>query len=380
MYDYFPKGIIGIRPVIWINIEESTVSETVAAEKYNSAVALIKVGNYKDAYTLLNGLNYKDSTDLLAFVKSTLLSLAKTGDYIFFGKYEQDNDFFNGKEDIEWLVLDKTEDKILVISRFALDSQPYNTVGTDVTWETCSLRAWLNNTFLKNAFNSEEQELIVETTVQPAEKNSLSNRSEGNATTDRIFLLNFEETNRYFISNAEKVCEMTSYTEKLSGIGGLLEFNHSFANWWVRTPGDKGSECTVGYWNFDYPVDSNVCGTRPAMWIKIDTIVSDDMPTGQEAETTETLEDAIIPAELIGTWAGGDESYLVGTYEFYEDGTGVYSHANGFVLNFTYAVENGKIHFQYEGCVSQAIRLYRIEGDSLMIANKNGYDQIYLKK
>ena len=116
------------------------------------------------------------------------------------------------------------------------------------------------------------------------------------------------------------------------------------------------------------------------MWIKIDTIVSDDMPTGQEAETTETLEDAIIPAELIGTWAGGDESYLVGTYEFYEDGTGVYSHANGFVLNFTYAVENGKIHFQYEGCVSQAIRLYRIEGDSLMIANKNGYDQIYLKK
>ena len=42
---------------------------------------------------------------------------------------------------IEWTVLDVRGGKALVISRYGLDAKPYHTEYTDVTWETCTLRA-----------------------------------------------------------------------------------------------------------------------------------------------------------------------------------------------------------------------------------------------
>ena len=55
-----------------------------------------------------------------------LLSNASVGSTVFFGSYEQDNDTANGKEDIEWIVLAKEGNKLLVISKYALDCQKYN--------------------------------------------------------------------------------------------------------------------------------------------------------------------------------------------------------------------------------------------------------------
>ncbi len=55
------------------------------------------------------------------------LKNAEVGDYITFGLYEQDNDLSNGKENIEWLILELKDEKALVISKYALDSKPYNT-------------------------------------------------------------------------------------------------------------------------------------------------------------------------------------------------------------------------------------------------------------
>ena len=370
----------GIRPVILINVEETAASEAVAEEKYNSAVAFIEAGNYMDAYTLLNGLHYKDSKDLFIRVESVLLSQAKAGDFVHFGAYEQDCDLFNGKESIEWLVLDKTEDKILVISRFALDNQPYNDTRADVTWETCSLRTWLNDTFLKNAFNPGEQELIIETTVQPAETNALSDRSEGNATVDRVFLLNYDEANRYFGSSAEMICEATDMC--IPAIYTYV-FDYSFAEWWLRTPGRNGSEYYISCWIPNYyetNVDNSEGYIRPAMWIKIDpTAIPAETSTGHEAETTETPKEANVPEEFVGTWEGGSNSERI---EFHKDGTGNFSMLNNkFALNFTYTIEDGKIHFRYEGCISDVIRSYRIEGNTLkMAANSEGqFFEDYIK-
>lgn len=38
------------------------------------------------------------------------------GDVIKFGSYEQDNDTTNGNEEIEWVILDKADGKVFVIS------------------------------------------------------------------------------------------------------------------------------------------------------------------------------------------------------------------------------------------------------------------------
>ena len=55
------------------------------------------------------------------------------GDYITFGHYPQTA---SGDDNtpIEWLVLDVQDGKALLISRFALDCQPYKIRYVDMTW------------------------------------------------------------------------------------------------------------------------------------------------------------------------------------------------------------------------------------------------------
>ena len=63
-----------------------------------------------------------------AFAEGETIPLAQAGvgDSIVFGAYEQDDDESNGKEPIEWLVLEKKNNRLLVISRYALDCKRYN--------------------------------------------------------------------------------------------------------------------------------------------------------------------------------------------------------------------------------------------------------------
>ena len=58
--------------------------------------------------------------------KKDMIENAEIGDSIYFGDYEQDGDTENGKEMIEWIVLDEQEGSILVISKFALDAMAFN--------------------------------------------------------------------------------------------------------------------------------------------------------------------------------------------------------------------------------------------------------------
>ncbi len=117
---------------------------------------------------------------------------AKTGDYIVFGEYEQDNNLKNGKEPIEWLVLVNNRYSLFVISRYVLDCKPYNEVMEDITWETCDLRAWLNDEFYNTAFNEKEKENILTATISTTE-NFWYGTAGGNDTQDKVFLLSMED-------------------------------------------------------------------------------------------------------------------------------------------------------------------------------------------
>ena len=169
--------------------------------KYNAAVALMNNKKYDEAITAFEAMDgYKDSENQLenCYIgkygeeKWNKIKNIKVGDTYTFGAYEQDNSTSNGKEAIEWTVLDKDGMSLLLISKQALDCQQYNTSYTDVTWESCSLRKWMNGTFLNKAFNAEEQAQIQNTTVS-ADKNPEYNTNPGNATTDKVFLLSINE-------------------------------------------------------------------------------------------------------------------------------------------------------------------------------------------
>lgn len=121
---------------------------------------------------------------------------------MFFGSYELDDNATNGKEGIEWLVLAKEDDTILVISRYGVDWQKYNGEETSTSWEKCTLRSWLNHDFFYSAFSEKEQTIILTTTVS-ADENPEYNVNPGSDTQDKMFLLSILEADKYFNSNRE---------------------------------------------------------------------------------------------------------------------------------------------------------------------------------
>ena len=249
-------------------------------QKYDAAVALYNTGKYQEAVVAFNALNgYKDSTLFLEnyygkeFYEG-VIKKATVGNYITFGAYEQDNNMNNGTENIEWLVLTKEDDRILVISKLGLDCLAYHSSNTHVTWKECSLRKWLNETFLNNAFSTEEQQFIASMTVT-ADWNPDHSASPGLDTTDKIFLLSIPEVKEFFSSDDARICTATEYAKAQGAstnkrmINGIL-----ICFWWLRTPGFESSyaSCVVpdgSVSSFGQPVAHNSFCVRPALWINI---------------------------------------------------------------------------------------------------------------
>ena len=122
---------------------------------------------------------------------------AEVGSTVRFGKYEQDNNTLNGKEPVEWVVLEKNGSALLVISKNALEGKAYNNANADTTWESSSLRTWLNSDFLDTAFSNAELEHIAPTAIS-AETNPEYDTDSGTDTQDKVFLLSISEAQMYF--------------------------------------------------------------------------------------------------------------------------------------------------------------------------------------
>lgn len=195
----------------------------------------------------------------------TSIRQISAGDRLTFGTYEQDNDTSNGAEPIEWRVLAVENGKALLITEKLLDYQPYHQVNTQVTWETCTLRTWMNETFYAKAFASEEQAKIAKT--RNVNYNNPDYQSNGgSATRDDVFALSISEADAYFSSDEAKITYATDYAaQKSSG-------EHA-GQWWLRSPGFDGSLAAYvkGEGNLDaygFYVFSDQIAVRPALWVQ----------------------------------------------------------------------------------------------------------------
>lgn len=192
----------------------------------------------------------------------------EVGEYITFGKYEQDNNESNGREDIEWLVLDKEDSRVLVISKYGLDARSYH--STKTTWEKSKIREWLNDDFIDSAFTDKEKKQIPTITVS-ADENSNYSTSPGNATEDQIFLLSIVEAEKYFESDEERMCKPTKYALN----EGAYD-NEGICCWWLRTPGVyqiAASYVNSGGGVFEHGTEvyNDSRAIRPAMWIDLNS-------------------------------------------------------------------------------------------------------------
>ena len=254
--------------------------------KYKKALSAIETSNYIEAFDILSELeNYRDSSQLLSNIKTkaynAMISDADIGDRLFFGSYEQDGKKENGEEDIEWLVLDKKDDKLLVISKYCLkeaafDSEYYE----EQTWATSDIRRWLNEggfDFL--AFTTAERSKIIPTNITTP-KNSKYGTNGGSNTLDKIFLLSIEEAEQYFASDNDRKTLATD-----SSTFDSIEQPYS-CGWWLRSNGYNDDKSSAFYDSYAACVDASGsvnykgeivkydAGIRPAMWIDISSYIN----------------------------------------------------------------------------------------------------------
>ena len=191
----------------------------------------------------------------------------KIGETIEFGNYPQEED--GTEKPIEWIVMKKEGNQVLLLSKYVLDAKPYNEEVEEVTWETSDIRKWLNNEFYTTAFNKAEKAKI-QTSLIKNEDNSEYGTSGGNDTEDKVFLLSEKEAETLFSNDDERIAKATGYAEK----SGVYVNEEKAACWWLRSPGYY-SGCAAGVYYYGWvsrdgdSVDVNIDGVRPALHLNL---------------------------------------------------------------------------------------------------------------
>lgn len=212
--------------------------------KYLQAESLMAQEKYSEAQTIYKELGkYKDSVEKVTICqekaeeKKRENALKKLGDVTLgkemtFGPYT-------------WRVLEKSDDELVLLATHSdkyeeLTEVPYHDKDEAVTWADCSLREWLNGTFL-DSFTEEEKERIILTELENSD-NAVYHTDGGDNTQDYVYLLSLEEARQY--------------SDKLASLS---------LNWLLRSPGN--AENTVAYVSSDHAVMEYGC---PVNWDKFD--------------------------------------------------------------------------------------------------------------
>lgn len=82
--------------------------------------------------------------------------------------------------------------KVLLLSKSILNLVPYNISKTAITWKYCSLRHYMNWTFIEKCFSAEEKKLIVPVAVKNKDSNRY-NISGGEDTINKVFCLSLNK-------------------------------------------------------------------------------------------------------------------------------------------------------------------------------------------
>ena len=186
----------------------------------------------------------------------------------------------DAREPIEWIVLAREENKALIVSKYAIDCKRYNEKNASVTWESSTIRKWLNNEFINCAFNSSEQDKIQLTCVKNPDNTEYGTEG-GNDTSDKIFLLSIDEVMKYFKDNRARMCKPTIYATS-QGAYEECEYEVGYGLWWLRSPGVQQNRAAViscggligARGDF---VHCTGCGVRPAMWVDVDKIIEETL-------------------------------------------------------------------------------------------------------
>ncbi|MBQ7557234.1 MAG: Ig-like domain-containing protein [Lachnospiraceae bacterium] len=242
-------------------------------------------------------------------------------DCILFGNYWQETDSDGDgrvtkkdtKDPVKWRVLDVDEDgKALLLSDRLLDITDYNGAEGDGTWETSGLRAFLNDAggFVTDAFSEEERDALDASPIENKD-NPVYCTPGGRPTSDRVFCLSVEEglkvsfgfaendlsepasakSGYYTLPDDSRKAVITSYTEDKAG--SYAGKAGACGYWWLRSPGDNGSDGAYVGSNGSLHTNSSlyygrVC-VRPA--VRLDLAENSDLWSKTESVSADKRED-----------------------------------------------------------------------------------------
>ena len=190
----------------------------------------------------------------------------KTGDLVEFGSYPQTAD---GKSmPIRWKVLEIRDGKALLITEKLLDYRRFNDRLTEITWENCTLRTWMNGEFLTQAFDAGNRARVVPVTLRN-DGTRVPGSSFYHPTRDQVFALSAEEAERYLTSAKDMTAVTTDYAHTKH-----FDFDDRSDNWWLRTSGaDNRTAVCVNHSGVlnksGFSVNYYNVAVRPALWLKL---------------------------------------------------------------------------------------------------------------
>lgn len=230
-------------------------------------------------YSFLFGVDENDITEFPFEITSPNSTIASNYSTVKFGHYEQDNNLSNGKESIEWIVLDEdlSNNRVLLLSLYVLDTEIYYNKYMHVSWANSRLRNWLNSTFLEAAFTQSEQKAILKTKLNndlsEQRHDPMSGPKEFASTTDYVFLLNYMELNQYVGNQLDRAVKATPYA--LSRRAWTVSRGEyiGYSVWLLRAYGSFSDAVDLdGDWT-TARVDMPGVGIRPAMWVDASLVI-----------------------------------------------------------------------------------------------------------
>ena len=259
-------------------------------------------------------------------------------DNVYFGNYFQSNN--STKDPVKWRVLSNADGQLFLLSDQNLDVFQYHTDQEYVTWETSTMRSWLNgygassnsggnsgidyteDNFLDNAFSDNEQAAIVETAVVNGDNKDEdygTNGEGGNNTTDRIFLLSLTETYNptYFPRGTNLLSTNTAYVARGGELGsGMYEVGENDW-WWLRSPGFYNTMAAFIEWEDGSPVvegnpvDNKTTAVRPAFKLDLSSVLFTSAATRGKPDGGLTAVDAYADNEWKLTLLDSSRNFTV---------------------------------------------------------------------
>ena len=235
----------------------------------------------KNGVATVNGVKYKRISSADATYVDTY------GDTEYYNWSGKSYAYFKYKP-IKWRVLSYSKGKTLLLSEYGIDCQRYNEKYTDITWENCTLRGWLNNDFVSAAFSKNDKSLVKSSKIANKD-NPVWGTEAGADTTDKVFLLSLDDiiNTKYGFSSDRSELDIkrrTASTAYAKAMGAWTSSTYMTTNgeyasyWWLRSPGIRAINAAIVIssglaFGDGYIVDHYDPAVRPALYLNLSSII-----------------------------------------------------------------------------------------------------------